>query len=236
MPVAHCAADAPVSCCLSGAAICAGVASETSPHGAGVPAGHTQYDWPTGEDPPAPLGPVDGVWPVIKDGYMGKKSKGKGRGAALKGHREKWDRRYFVLDGRGLFYFNPKKGLPPQVRARRFHLGIGAYWLRFTCATPVLITKLRMEAARQDENGTTIVDSCAGSIPLVDINILPFDVSGKVSQNGQLLSRRGDSPSVHASGIDAHCDSITSRFGLQGFELGPPRQMEFKLEDFDARE
>jgi hypothetical protein len=34
----------------------------------------------------------------------------------------------------------------------------------------------------------------------------------QVSQNGWLLSRRGHSSSVHASGIDAHRDSITSRF------------------------
>jgi hypothetical protein len=33
-----------------------------------------------------------------------------------------------------------------------------------------------------------------------------------VSQNGQLLSRRGRSSPADASGVDTHCDSITSRF------------------------
>eukprot|EP01047_Picozoa_sp_COSAG01_P034569 COSAG01_NODE_2603_length_7393_cov_39.196874_6_plen_207_part_00 len=36
-----------------------------------------------------------------------------------------------------------------MVRARRFHLGIGPCWLRFTYITPVLIKKLRMQTARQ---------------------------------------------------------------------------------------
>jgi hypothetical protein len=35
-------------------------------------------------------------------------------------------------------------------------------------------------------------------------------------QNGVILSRRGDSSSVHASGVDAHRDSMTSRLGVKG--------------------
>jgi hypothetical protein len=48
----------------------------------------------------------------------------------------------------------------------------------------------------------------------------------QVSQNGYVLSRRGHSVSVHASGIDTHCDSITSRLDLchpRG-DAGPRRQ------------
>jgi hypothetical protein len=44
---------------------------------------------------------------------------------------------------------NSRPGQRQLVRARRFHLGIGSYRLRFTYVTPVLITKLRMETARQ---------------------------------------------------------------------------------------
>jgi hypothetical protein len=33
----------------------------------------------------------------------------------------------------------------------------------------------------------------------------------QVSRSGWLMSRRGDSSSVHASGVDAHCDSIAGR-------------------------
>ena len=40
----------------------------------------------------------------------------------------------------------------------------------------------------------------------------------KVSQNGWLLSRRGHSSSLHASGIDTHCASLSSRFDLRSGE------------------
>jgi hypothetical protein len=36
-----------------------------------------------------------------------------------------------------------------KVRARHLHLGIGPRWLRFTYVTPALITRLRMDTARQ---------------------------------------------------------------------------------------
>eukprot|EP01047_Picozoa_sp_COSAG01_P041736 COSAG01_NODE_3598_length_5891_cov_36.754662_8_plen_93_part_00 len=37
----------------------------------------------------------------------------------------------------------------------------------------------------------------------------------KVSQSGELLSRRGRSSSAHASGLDAHRDSISRRVGCR---------------------
>jgi hypothetical protein len=48
-------------------------------------------------------------------------------------------------------------------------------------------------------------------------------VSQKVSQNGQLLSRRGRSLPASASGLDSHRASITRRFDCSGGQAGSAR-------------
>jgi hypothetical protein len=45
-----------------------------------------------------------------------------------------------------------------------------------------------------------------------------------VSQNGQLLSRRGRSSPANASGLDTHRDSITSRFDCRVYDAAALRE------------